>query len=292
MTWFASDDGLMSNEKFLDAVDEGGPTLMALWLSTGTMCAKINTDGLVPRRLLAEAALKAHVTVDTVVPVLVRHRIWHDNSTLRRCTRCKAEVAKLSLKKLPDGAYYWHDWFPDQLSKKVAKTPEERWKDNRRKELYRSVEPRRSVVERDGHSCRYCGQRVKFSDGVSRNGGTYDHRDPDGPNTIENVVVACRGCNSDKGHRTPEEWVAAGGRTLLDPPGSPSRPDLGPDLTPAEVATQAGPTPSRAGAHDSGRVGLGEVGPGSPPSPDLGPPAPAFHGNGSNGHHHEPGDAA
>ena len=59
---------------------------------------------------------------------------------------------------------------------------------------------RRNVFRRDNHTCQYCG----------KNGGdlTLDHVTPrsrGGRNTWENIVTACRECNSRKRDRTPFE---------------------------------------------------------------------------------------
>jgi hypothetical protein len=64
---------------------------------------------------------------------------------------------------------------------------------------------REEVKERDKSACRYCGVVVDWQDRRGRNGGTYDHVNPLLPGISSNVVVACRQCNSVKGHRTPEE---------------------------------------------------------------------------------------
>ncbi len=79
------------------------------------------------------------------------------------------------------------------------------------------------VKKRDGSRCRYCGQRVDWSNRRGPSGATYDHVDPRGPAAPENVVVACRKCNSFKGLRTPSE---AGMHLSESEPG----PDLGSDL--------------------------------------------------------------
>lgn len=78
----------------------------------------------------------------------------------------------------------------------------------------------RRVQERDRNTCRYCGVRVDWKNRNGDNGGTYDHVDPDGPNSISNVVVSCRRCNGRKRDRTPGQWIAAEpheGRTLKKP---------------------------------------------------------------------------
>lgn len=84
---------------------------------------------------------------------------------------------------------------------------------NRRQALVRSPELRAFIRERDCDRCRYCGVGVRWKDRRSPQGGTYDHVDPDGPNTEDNLVVSCRACNSKKGSRTP----AAARMTLLEP---------------------------------------------------------------------------
>jgi 5-methylcytosine-specific restriction endonuclease McrA len=62
-----------------------------------------------------------------------------------------------------------------------------------------------AVRARDGSSCRYCGIEVEWTDRRSSKGGTYDHVDPEGDNSVGNIVVACRGCNAVKGKRTPDQ---------------------------------------------------------------------------------------
>ena len=57
----------------------------------------------------------------------------------------------------------------------------------------------RSTWIRDDGACRYCG---------ARGDSTFDHVIPrcqGGSDEPENLVVACRGCNSRKGGRTPEQ---------------------------------------------------------------------------------------
>lgn len=75
---------------------------------------------------------------------------------------------------------------------------------------------------RDKGRCRYCAIKVDWKNRRGATAGTYDHIDPTGPGTLENVVVACRSCNSQKGFRTPEQ---AGMKLIpIDLP----RSDLGP----------------------------------------------------------------
>lgn len=83
-----------------------------------------------------------------------------------------------------------------------------------------------TIRARDGDACRYCAKTVNWRDRRSVDGGTYDHVQPisrGGTETVENLVVCCRGCNSRKSARTPEE----AGMVLLDLAGPIRfRPDL------------------------------------------------------------------
>ncbi|RMH69041.1 MAG: HNH endonuclease [Gemmatimonadetes bacterium] len=59
---------------------------------------------------------------------------------------------------------------------------------------------RRNVLKRDGHRCQYCG--------TTEAPLTIDHIVPrkfGGQDTWENLVTACAACNTQKGHRTPEQ---------------------------------------------------------------------------------------
>lgn len=59
-----------------------------------------------------------------------------------------------------------------------------------------------NVFRRDDHKCVYCGEN-------RRQLLTLDHvlpRARNGKDTWENLVTACRSCNSEKGHLLLEEW--------------------------------------------------------------------------------------
>ena len=63
---------------------------------------------------------------------------------------------------------------------------------------------RREVFERDNHACQYCGSTERLS---------LDHVVPwsrGGKDSVQNLVTACRSCNSKKNARTPEEWLGNG----------------------------------------------------------------------------------
>jgi 5-methylcytosine-specific restriction endonuclease McrA len=57
---------------------------------------------------------------------------------------------------------------------------------------------RRAVFIRDEHSCQYCGRPAENLDHVVP-------RTQGGSHTWDNVVAACRRCNTRKGGRTPEQ---------------------------------------------------------------------------------------
>jgi HNH endonuclease len=59
---------------------------------------------------------------------------------------------------------------------------------------------RMAVLERDSFTCRYCGR-----DDYERDWLIAEHVDPHGPDSLENLVTACRSCNKLKGQRTPEQ---------------------------------------------------------------------------------------
>ena len=63
-----------------------------------------------------------------------------------------------------------------------------------------TLEMRRFVMDRDGHTCRYCG----MTEGPMH----IDHVLPHsrgGATALDNLVVACAPCNLKKRTRTPEE---------------------------------------------------------------------------------------
>mgnify|MGYP000196719752 FL=1 len=71
---------------------------------------------------------------------------------------------------------------------------------------------RQNVFKRDGHKCQYCGKAKDL---------TIDHvlpKSKGGKSTWNNLVTACKKCNSLKGDKTPEE----AGMPLAKAPFKPS----------------------------------------------------------------------
>jgi 5-methylcytosine-specific restriction endonuclease McrA len=69
---------------------------------------------------------------------------------------------------------------------------------------------RKAVFARDAHACQYCGSGAENLDHVVP-------RSRGGLHTWENVVAACRPCNTRKGDRTPQE----AGMRLVGAPRAP-----------------------------------------------------------------------
>lgn len=149
------------------------------------------------------------------------------------------------------GGWQFVNWTEYQPSVEETDVPVERLRWRRKQALKKNRVLCDQIVERDRGMCRYCAQRVNWADRKSARGATYDHVDPDGDNSLENVVVACRRCNGRKRDRTPTE----AGMVLLP---VPTPYESGSDLAP-EVPDPSGD--SGALARETGRdqIGSGSV---------------------------------
>jgi hypothetical protein len=54
---------------------------------------------------------------------------------------------------------------------------------------------------RDGDACRYCRKIVNWRARKGKLAGTYDHREPGKPGTVDTLVVACGACNPGRRDR-------------------------------------------------------------------------------------------
>jgi 5-methylcytosine-specific restriction endonuclease McrA len=147
------------------------------------------------------------------------------------------------------GGYKFHDWLDKNPSKEAVE--KQRKTNVRRQALFRDGALKQAIRGRDRDTCRYCGIRVRWGKGQAPDSGTYDHVDPEGSNTLQNLVVACLACNSRKRDRTPAE----AGMTLLN-----ATPDEGSRKASTEAPSQpsAEALPTRPGTY----TGLSN---GSPP---------------------------
>lgn len=90
---------------------------------------------------------------------------------------------------LADDGRLYHPVITEQVISKLAE---------RQSGVYRRFWS--AVVARHGCACVYCGLSVDM---------TLDHvipRSRGGSDSVDNLVPACRSCNSSKGARTPDEW--------------------------------------------------------------------------------------
>jgi len=181
VTWLRLDDGFAHHKKVAPLSDRA----FRLHVTAMLHCADQLTDGFVgeaiPLCLTKAPQGKALVSA---LHELVSAGLWEP-------------VA---------GGWLIHDfadWNPS-----AAEVKEKRNIAQRRSLLRANQGLMRQIKERDGDACRYCGCKVSWVDRKGPTGGTYDHVTPistggsDGP---DNVVVACRGCNSIKRDRTPEQ---------------------------------------------------------------------------------------
>lgn len=186
MTWFRLDDQWLTHP----TMQAAGLTGRALWLAGGLHCAQHLTDGRIDKHLIRVLAAQAGVKT-SVATRLVELGLWTDEGD----------------------HYQMPNYLEYQPSKEQVANKRAGW--SRKKQLHDSPELKAAVRRRDGDRCRYCGATVRWNDRRGERGGTYDHIDPEGANTFENLVVACRGCNSRKGARTPDQAEMP----LLDQPG-------------------------------------------------------------------------
>ena len=251
MSWFRIDDKLLDHPKWVAIKTasfarcrtraqgrELARVSALVWVGSGVWGAGNNCDGVIPASAADSIAPRVFLSEDEFhvgAEVLVRAGLWH---------------------RLPKsrGGPGWeiHDWSQYQLTKQQVQLRQDR--EARKKALYRTVEGRlvvEQVKRRDGDRCRYCWVEVRWEDRRSAQRGTIDHVDPDGPNSVDNCVVACGSCNRRKADRTPEEAEML----LREPYWGDAR-----DLTASGrelVANDSRPARGRG----SGRARSGQVGP-------------------------------
>ncbi|KQY58345.1 hypothetical protein ASD11_01370 [Aeromicrobium sp. Root495] len=228
--WFKVDDKLHDHPKvqrLLEGPDETDAlAAMGLWALAGSWSGDQLSDGLVSAFVL---------------------RRWH--SRWRELAALLVGVGLWSVVDVEGREHHaFHDWtdYNDLREKILADREAERM----RIALMRDTKLVTFIKKRDQDRCRYCGSQVRWGNQRGPAGATYDHIKPvikGGKNTSENVVIACRGCNSRKRHLTLKE---AGMRLL--PPGTMGAPAVE-ERTPETAAVLS----SEGSTHGSGRVGSG-----------------------------------
>lgn len=212
MTWARFDDRYDDHPKIKKAWRKD-PYAVGLHVMAITHCARHETDGLVDLAWIEEKIPQAKARSRTI-DVLVDAGLFD---------------------ALDGETFQVHDFLEYNPSRE--KVAQEREWDRRRKELHRDPELVAAIRSRDQDRCRYCGQLVNWKDRRGPTGGTYDHVIPRGPNSLENVVVACRRCNTAKGGRTPGEARMP----LLTPGQMGSSSDLAPGQVDETTSIQGRP---------------------------------------------------
>lgn len=184
MSWVRIDDAAMTHPKIVGLSDKA----FRLWVWGLAYCQQHLTDGFLPRAAMPPSSSRTAVS-------LVLARLWDAEES---------------------GDHRVHDYLDWNDSREYVDSVRQLAK--ARMVLVRDPEMRDKLRERDQDLCRYCGKKVNWADRKSAGGATYDHVTPGGGDTIENLVIACRGCNSRKQRRTPEQADMA----LLPPPVSKS----------------------------------------------------------------------
>ena len=105
---------------------------------------------------------------------------------------------------LEDETFLYVALYPEGHPGLEALRAEQRAKSRR---SYNMKKLRPQIIDRDDSRCQNCNKRVKGGD------ATLDHKDPEGPETLENMHLLCRACNTLKGKRSwetfqndTEEW--------------------------------------------------------------------------------------
>lgn len=173
MPWVRIDEKALTHPKIAVLKDAA----FRLWVASLVHCQQHLTDGLLRRPIL-------------------------------RCLQCYSsaragELLKAGLWDADDEGYRVHDYLHWNESREKVLADRE-WSKQRR-ELFSNPALLAAVRQRDGNICRYCGKTVNWKDRRGPDGGTYDHVIARGPNSLENLVVACRGCNSSKADRPFEQ---------------------------------------------------------------------------------------
>ena len=101
---------------------------------------------------------------------------------------------------LEDKTFRYPALYPEGHPGLEAMRAEQRAKSRR---SYRLKKLRPAIIDRDDGRCQACGKRVEGGD------ASLDHKDPEGPETLENIHLLCKRCNTLKGKRTWAEFQKA-----------------------------------------------------------------------------------
>lgn len=154
-------------------------------------------NGLVEADMVAPLAMfsfhRSKRATQAAVALLVARGEWHASGDA--CDSDKCPVKTLGV---PDGCYRMHDFW-NGYGERADAVKDRRRKSARKTELLGDEFLQRQIILRDGMQCRYCTRKLRktgVKDTRSKDKLTFDHIDPDGPNVLENIVVACQDCNN------------------------------------------------------------------------------------------------
>ena len=99
---------------------------------------------------------------------------------------------------LEDQTFQYAGLYPEGHPGLEAIRAEQRAKGRR---SYNMKKLRPLIIERDDSRCQNCNKRVKGRD------ATLDHKDPEGPEILENLHLLCRACNTLKGQRSWDDFL-------------------------------------------------------------------------------------
>ena len=259
MTWVRLSDQTARDETLRSA----GKDAALLWVAALIECAAVDegagADGRLSPMRVKDAAHLFDLNARKASARLVELGLWHDVETVASCDGCLAHGGD----RLHPAELFIHGWWDRLLSSKGKHDGVVRDHERRGKRLDRHPELTAMIRKRDRDLCRYCGILVNFADRRGKTGGTYDHIDPFGGNSLANVVVACRRDNGLKRDRTPEQ----AGMVLLPEPGPYLATDLATVVSTGQndlaLARETGPgqvgSETGAGRVPGSGLGLGQV---------------------------------
>lgn len=174
MTWMKIEDSLPEDPQSIEIGED------ACWLFVCAIayCSRNLTDGKLPKNVVPRLTSKRNVAALT------------------------KKLLAIGWLREEGGEYVVVNYLKYQRSK--AEVVQDREYARRRTALNANPELSKAIKTRDHNRCRYCGVPVNWRDRRGPTGGTYDHIVPitaGGQETMENIVVACRRCNSAKGAR-------------------------------------------------------------------------------------------
>jgi 5-methylcytosine-specific restriction endonuclease McrA len=230
MPWLKIDDRISMSMKIRGLADDGATgerakqqrnAALGHWLQILAWCASERTDGFVTTDVLLGYGTRS-TTQRLLRSRYGRAPLIHHRASAGPAPTCPCLDGR---RWPPDFDYAIHDYLdynPSRSENDVHRA--------KKREL-RDATLKRAVRDRDHDRCRYCGKWCQFSDRVSDDGLTFDHVDPEIANGLDNLVVACRGCNNKKGRRTPHE----ADMRLLSEPETTASTSNGPVTGPATV---------------------------------------------------------